>query len=158
MVARHVQQAPVRTPIRRDGGVMSHETIAAVPRARTSFSDTVWIARSVNIHAAWFRLARVTIWPFIDLGIRIWLAQIFFVSGVLKVTNWHTALDLAATEYPVSWMDPVTAAYTGAAIEVICPVFLAAGLMTRYAAVPMLVLSTTGPASVPLHIVSSVAR
>jgi len=120
---------------------MSHETIAAVPRARTSFTDTVWIARSVNIHAAWFRLARVTIWPFIDLGIRIWLAQIFFVSGVLKVTNWHTALDLAATEYPVSWMDPVTAAYTGAAIEVICPVFLAAGLMTRYAAVPMLVLS-----------------
>jgi putative oxidoreductase len=120
---------------------MSHNTVAAVPQARPSSTDSVWITRSVNIHVELFRLARIAAWPLIDLGIRIWLAQIFFVSGVLKVTHWHTALDLAATEYPVSWMDPVTAAYTGAAIEVICPVFLAVGLMTRYAAVPMLILS-----------------
>jgi putative oxidoreductase len=120
---------------------MSHNTIAAVPHARTSSTDSVWIARIVNIHVRLFQLARIAAWPLIDLGIRIWLAQIFFVSGVLKVTNWHTALDLAATEYPVSWMDPVTAAYVGAAIEVICPVFLAVGLLTRYAAVPMLILS-----------------
>ena len=60
---------------------MSHETIAARPQARTSLNDSVWIARSVNTHAALFRLARITVWPFIDLGIRIWLAQIFFVSG-----------------------------------------------------------------------------
>jgi putative oxidoreductase len=120
---------------------MSHNTSAAVPRAPTSSTDSVWIARIVNTHVGLFRLARITAWPFIDLGIRIWLAQIFFVSGVLKVTNWHTALDLAASEYPVSWMNPVTAAYTGAAIEVICPVFLAVGLMTRYAALPMLILS-----------------
>jgi NADH dehydrogenase FAD-containing subunit/uncharacterized membrane protein YphA (DoxX/SURF4 family) len=120
---------------------MSHNTSAAVPRARISSTDSVWIARIVNIHVELFRLARWAAWPLIDLGIRLWLAQIFFVSGVLKVTHWHTALDLAATEYPVSWMNPVTAAYTGAAIEVICPVFLALGLLTRYAAVPMLILS-----------------
>jgi putative oxidoreductase len=119
---------------------MNH-TLAAVPHAPTSSTDSVWIARLVNTHVGLFRLARIAAWPLVDLGIRIWLAQIFFVSGVLKVTNWHTALDLAATEYPVSWMDPVTAAYTGAAIEVICPVFLAVGLMTRYAALPMLILS-----------------
>ena len=120
---------------------MAHSTIAAVPHARISSANSVWIARIVNIHAELFRLARIAAWPLIDLGIRLWLAQIFFVSGVLKVTNWHTALDLAATEYPVSWMNPVTAAYTGAAIEVICPVLLALGLLTRYAAVPMLILS-----------------
>jgi NADH dehydrogenase FAD-containing subunit/uncharacterized membrane protein YphA (DoxX/SURF4 family) len=120
---------------------MSHNTIAAVPHARISSTDSVWIARIVTIHVELFRLARFAAWPLIDLGIRLWLAQIFFVSGVLKVTNWHTALDLAATEYPVSWMNPVTAAYTGAAIEVICPVLLALGLLTRYAAVPMLILS-----------------
>ena len=120
---------------------MSHSTIAAVSQARISSTDSVWIARIVNIHAELFRLARIAGWPLIDLGIRLWLAQIFFVSGVLKVTNWHTALDLAATEYPVSWMNPVTAAFAGAAIEVICPVFLALGLLTRYAAVPMLILS-----------------
>jgi len=120
---------------------MSHDPKVAEPRTRTSPADSFWIARSVNIHVELFRLARIAAWPLIDLSIRIWLAQIFFVSGVLKVTNWHTALDLAATEYPVSWMDPVTAAYTGAAIEVIGPVFLAVGLLTRYAAIPMLILS-----------------
>ena len=118
-----------------------NRTIAAVPHAPTAATHSVWVARIVNTHVGLFRLARFAAWPFIDLGTRLWLAQIFFVSGVLKVTNWHTALDLAATEYPVSWMDPVAAAYTGAAIEVICPVFLALGLMTRYAALPMLILS-----------------
>jgi len=120
---------------------MSHNTIAAVPHAPIASTDSVWIARIVGIHVELFRLARFAAWPFVDVGIRLWLAQIFFVSGVLKVTHWQTALDLAATEYPVSWMNPVTAAYTGAAIEVICPVLLALGLLTRYAAVPMLILS-----------------
>ena len=108
----------------------------AVPR-----SAATWLPRILSINAEFFRVLRGVAWPVLDLGIRIWLAQIFFVSGVLKVTNWQTALNLAATEYPVSWMNPVTAAYTGAAIELICPVFLVIGLMTRYAAVPMLILS-----------------
>jgi len=79
--------------------------------------------------------------PILDLTIRWWLAAIFWVSGLLKVTNWATALELARSEYPVPWMDPVTAAWTGAAIELICPVFLLLGLATRLAAVPMLALS-----------------
>lgn len=120
---------------------MSQHPTVAQPRTRTPRTEALWIERLVNIHVELFRLARIVVWPLLDLGIRIWLAQIFFVSGVLKMTNWHTALDLAATEYPVSWMNPVTAAYTGAAIEAICPVFLTVGLLTRYAALPMLILS-----------------
>ena len=88
-----------------------------------------------------FILVRRVCWPPLDLGIRIWLAQQFFVSGLLKVTHWETALDLAAHEYPVSWMSPTAAAYTGAAIEVIAPIFLASGLLTRYAAIALLALS-----------------
>ena len=38
-------------------------------------------------------------------------------------------------------MSPVAAAYVGVAIEVLGAALLAAGLMTRYAAVPMLILS-----------------
>lgn len=79
--------------------------------------------------------------PILDLGIRLWLAAIFWVSGVLKVTNWQGALELARSEYPVPWMDPVTAAWIGAAIELVCPVFLVLGLATRLAALPMLALS-----------------
>jgi NADH dehydrogenase/putative oxidoreductase len=80
-------------------------------------------------------------WPFVDLAIRLWLAQTFFVSGVLKVGNWDNALLLAREEYPVAWMDPVTAAFVGAAIELVAPLFIAAGLATRVAALPLLALS-----------------
>jgi NADH dehydrogenase/putative oxidoreductase len=81
------------------------------------------------------------LWPFLDLALRIWVGHIFWVSGLLKVTSWDTALQLAAQEYPVSWLDPVTAAWTGAGIELICPVLLMAGLATRFAALPLLALA-----------------
>ncbi|HVN42489.1 MAG TPA: FAD-dependent oxidoreductase, partial [Steroidobacteraceae bacterium] len=87
------------------------------------------------------RVLRGLVWPKVDFLIRLALAEIFFVSGVLKLTHWSTALDLAANEYPVSFLSPVRAAYLGVAIEVIGSVLLVLGFMTRYAAVPMLVLS-----------------
>jgi NADH dehydrogenase FAD-containing subunit/uncharacterized membrane protein YphA (DoxX/SURF4 family) len=86
-------------------------------------------------------LAERTLGPALDLFIRWWLASIFWVSGLLKLANWQTALELARSEYPVSWLDPVAAAYLGAGIEIVCPVFLALGLGTRFAAIPMLALS-----------------
>jgi uncharacterized membrane protein YphA (DoxX/SURF4 family) len=91
--------------------------------------------------AAALRFAERRAGPVLDLFIRLWLAQTFFVSGVLKAANWDTALLLAEHEYPVSWMDSVTAAYLGAAIELVCPVLLALGLATRFAAIPMLILA-----------------
>jgi NADH dehydrogenase FAD-containing subunit/uncharacterized membrane protein YphA (DoxX/SURF4 family) len=87
------------------------------------------------------RLLGGLVWPKVDLLIRLWLAKLFFVSGVIKLTHWQTAVDLAAHEYPVSFMSPLTAAYVGVSIEVGGAALLAVGLMTRYAAVPMLVLS-----------------
>lgn len=86
-------------------------------------------------------IAERTLWPLLDLAIRWWIASIFWVSGLLKAANWQTALDLARNEYPVDWMDPVAAAYLGAAVEIVCPVFLVLGLGARLAAIPMLILS-----------------
>ncbi|MEP6884485.1 MAG: NAD(P)/FAD-dependent oxidoreductase [Gammaproteobacteria bacterium] len=100
-----------------------------------------WLRKCFQLNSSFFRMLQFAAWPFIDLGVRVWLAQIFFVSGVIKVTHWQTALNLAANEYPVPWMHPVTAAYTGVAIELIGPALLALGLLTRYAAIPMLILS-----------------
>ena len=87
------------------------------------------------------RLLRGIAWPKVELLIRLWLAKIFFVSGVLKLTHWQSALELAAHEYPVRFLSPVAAAYLGVFIEVLSPVLLAFGFMTRYAAVSMLGLS-----------------
>ena len=87
------------------------------------------------------RVAETTIYPFLDLAIRLWLAQLFWVSGLLKLANWDNALRLATYEYPVAWLDPATAAALGIAIEVIGPVLLAFGLATRLAAIPLLILT-----------------
>lgn len=80
-------------------------------------------------------------WPKIDLLIRLALAEIFFTSGLIKLLSWSTALYLATYVYPVSFMSPATAAVVGVSIEVGGAVLLAFGFMTRYAAVPMFILS-----------------
>jgi putative oxidoreductase len=79
--------------------------------------------------------------PVLDLMIRLSIAQAFFVSGVLKAANWDNALLLAASEYPVSWLDPIAAAWLGASVELLGSVLLAVGLGTRAAAFSMLLLS-----------------
>ncbi len=98
-------------------------------------------ARAVTTGEDVFRLADHGLFPLLDLFVRLWLAQIFWVSGIVKLANWQSALYLAAHEYPVSWLDPVTAARLGVTIELVGPVLLALGLATRFAALPMLVLS-----------------
>jgi uncharacterized membrane protein YphA (DoxX/SURF4 family) len=87
------------------------------------------------------RIAEKTVGPLLDLFIRLWLAGIFWASGMVKLQSWTTALYLSAHEYPVSWLDPVTAAWLGEAIGIVCPPLLVFGLATRFAALPMLILS-----------------
>ena len=87
------------------------------------------------------RIAEKTTGPLLDVFIRLWLAGIFWASGMVKLQSWTTALYLSAHEYPVSWLDPVTAAWLGEAIEIVCPPLLVFGLATRFAALPMLILS-----------------
>ena len=87
------------------------------------------------------RIAEKTVGPLLDLFIRLWLAGIFWASGMVKLQSWTIALYLSAHEYPVSWLDPVTAAWLGEAIEIVCPPLLVFGLATRFAALPMLILS-----------------
>ena len=106
------------------------------PASRVSYFPTVvgWIADTYHYSE---RFAG----PILDLIIRLWLAQAFFISGVLKAANWDNALFLAANEYPVSWMSPAAAAWTGVIIELAGAVLLALGLATRFAAVSMLAVS-----------------
>ena len=99
------------------------------------------IAGQLDAVATTLRFLERTAGPVIDLVIRAWIAQMFFVSAVVKLADWNNALLLAAYEYPVTWMDPVTAAYVGVAIEFLGAVLLAAGLATRLAAMAMLGLA-----------------
>src|SRR5512143_652408 len=100
-----------------------------------------WLPGLIDMSAVALRFLERSAGPVVDLLIRIALAQTFFVSGVLKAANWDNALYLAAYEYPVSWMDPMAAAWLGVSVELVGSVLLVAGLATRVAAVALGLLS-----------------
>jgi len=91
--------------------------------------------------AKWYSGSAELFWPFTDIAIRVFVALAFLRSGLVKATDWDTAVYLATNEYPVSWMEPTQAATVGLAIELIGPVLLAFGFFTRPAALAMAALT-----------------
>lgn len=94
----------------------------------------------------WYLDGTETFWPITDAVIRFFIGMWFLRSGLVKFADWETALFLAANEYPVSWMSPQTAALTGVAIELVGPILLIAGFMTRPAALAMAALTIVSQA------------
>lgn len=74
----------------------------------------------------------------IQLAMRFGVAAMFFRSGLLKINSWEFALLLFRDEYQVPLLDPVLAARLATALELGAPVFLALGLGTRIATLPLL--------------------
>jgi putative oxidoreductase len=67
-----------------------------------------------------------------DLIARLWIAQIFFQSGISKITDWDTTLVLFKDVYSVPFMNPVISAYMGTAAELIFPILLVLGFGGRF--------------------------
>src|SRR5437868_5111626 len=53
--------------------------------------------------------------PVGDLLARIWVASIFFRSGLVKISNWDATVALFTYVYHVPFMPPVAAAVLGTA-------------------------------------------
>jgi putative oxidoreductase len=70
--------------------------------------------------------------PLGDLIVRIWIASIFFKSGLLKLQSWSTTVALFTYEYHVPLLSPHTAAVIGTAAELILPILLVLGLGGRF--------------------------
>ena len=70
----------------------------------------------------------------LDLGIRLYISKVFFLSGLTKIRDWDTTVTLFQEEYHVPVLPPEIAAFMGTAGELVLPVFLAIGLATRFAA------------------------
>ncbi len=66
-----------------------------------------------------------------DLVVRVWIAQVFFMSGLSKLTDWDTTLVLFKYVYSTPFMSPVFAAYLGTGVELLFPVLLVLGLGGR---------------------------
>ncbi len=69
------------------------------------------------------------------LAIRFYVPWQFFKSGLVKLQGWDSTLYLFREEYHVPLLPPVAAAVAGTTGEILFPVLLAAGLLTRYSAI-----------------------
>jgi putative oxidoreductase len=79
--------------------------------------------------------------PLVQLGARLYVANVFFRSGLTKLRDWDTTLALFADEYRVPLLNPTLAAYLGTGAELALPVLLVAGLFGRFAAAGLSVLN-----------------
>ena len=94
------------------------------------------------------RLSNKALSPLLDLGIRLYMANIFFKSGKSKLDNylnndWGSTLFLFEEIHPIPGIPPNIAAIAGTGGEVILPVLLAFGLFGRFAAAGLLVITAT---------------
>ncbi len=67
--------------------------------------------------------------PLVDLGLRVYVAHIFFKSGLVKLQSRDSTLALFEYEYAVPLLPPDIAAYLGTAAELALPALVALGLL-----------------------------
>ena len=87
--------------------------------------------------------------PVSDLLVRLWVANVFFKSGLTKFQSWDTTVLLFTYEYQVPFLSPATAALLGTAAELILPVLLALGLAGRLSAAALFVFNIIAVISYP---------
>jgi putative oxidoreductase len=80
-------------------------------------------------------------WPILQLCMRLWIARIFWRAGKVKIKHWDATLSLFKFEYKVPLIAPDIAAYFATAMELLCPLLLLLGLLTRLATLPLLLMT-----------------
>jgi putative oxidoreductase len=87
--------------------------------------------------------------PLFDLALRLYVAWVFFRSGLVKIQSWDATLYLFENEYEVPFLPPELAAYLGTAAELTLPFFLALGLGTRLFALVLFAFNAVAVISYP---------
>ncbi|MBN6741567.1 DoxX family protein [Acidithiobacillus sp. MC6.1] len=72
--------------------------------------------------------------PLAALAARLWIAQIFWNAGIVKLQSMTATIALFRYMYHVPILPPVWAAYLGTGIELVFPVLLVLGLAGRVTA------------------------
>ncbi|MCE9659320.1 MAG: DoxX family protein [Burkholderiales bacterium] len=90
-----------------------------------------------------------TLAPLADLGVRLFVAGVFFQSGLTKIANWDSTVSLFENEYAVPLLPPEVAAFAGTGVELVFPVLLAIGLGSRFAAFVLFVFNIVAVLSYP---------
>lgn len=78
---------------------------------------------------------------FLLLSIRLWIADIFWKSGMVKISDWENTVALFRDEYQVPLLSPKLAAMFATSFELSCPILLVIGLGSRFASLPLLAMT-----------------
>ena len=115
-----------------------------------------------KVSSAWSPITRGldALQPLAALLARLYVAQVFFLSGLTKLRDWGTTVALFTDEYKVPFLSPAVAAFMGTAGELVLPVLLVVGLAGRFSALGLFVinvvavisLSEIAPAAMQAHI------
>jgi putative oxidoreductase len=79
--------------------------------------------------------------PLLLAALRIYVSWQFLKSGWLKLQDWETTRFLFEEEYRVPLLSPGIAAVLGTAGELVFPVLLIVGLLSRFAALGLSVVN-----------------
>lgn len=87
--------------------------------------------------------------PLLLLAARLYVAFIFFRSGMIKIHDWSSTLALFRDEYKVPVLPPDLAAYVGTFGELFFPVLIVSGLAGRFGATGLFVVNVMAVVSYP---------
>jgi putative oxidoreductase len=79
--------------------------------------------------------------PLLDLGLRVFIANVFFKSGLTKIQNWDSTLYLFSDVYHVPLLPSGIAACLATGAELGLSVLLVLGLFGRFAAAGLSILN-----------------
>jgi putative oxidoreductase len=79
--------------------------------------------------------------PLMDLGLRLYLANVFFKSGWTKIQSWDSTLYLFNDVYNVPLLPPEVAATMAASAELGLSVLMVLGLFGRFATSGLFILN-----------------
>ena len=108
----------------------------------SSSSRPVWlyagVARFIDRFQALFALA-----------IRVYVARVFLLSGLTKISDWKTTVALFENEYQVPVLSPALAALIGTSAELVLPALLILGLGARFSALALFAFNIVAVVSYP---------
>jgi putative oxidoreductase len=79
--------------------------------------------------------------PLLLLYFRWYVAWVFFKAGLFKINDWDLTLTLFEYEYAVPFLPFELAAYLATFGELVFPIFLIAGLGTRFTAIALSIVN-----------------
>lgn len=87
--------------------------------------------------------------PLLNLVFRLYVAKVFFTSGLTKIKSWDTTLMLFEYEYAVPLIPFDVAAVMATFAELVFPVLLVFGLASRFSAAGLFILNIVAAIAYP---------